>query len=153
PSLRIWPVPTRVELAEKLRLEAAQSLSRREFSRVFWQLNRQARDAYWSNIETLYFPFYAYEEILATVGDMPNQTNTLLRCMENLTGYVSANIEAGFAVSTLSTDSRLIADEAMRRQLLESYSSPLLASSGKEPARRVSIFISYANADLPAHVY
>ena len=85
PGLKTWPIPMRVELAEKNRLEAARSLMKDQFSSHLWHLTRTQRAEYWEGIEVLYFPYYAYEEILATIADPPRQSTTLLNSMEIIT--------------------------------------------------------------------
>jgi len=89
PDLRIYPVPTRVETGEKERLEIARSEAWAKFSPFLRHISRDELNRYWGEVEILYQPFYAYEEVLATFGDKPNQTNSLLASVERLTGYVT----------------------------------------------------------------
>lgn len=82
PGLKIWPIACRVESAEKARLDQARSIANERFANQIWQLNRQERALFWSRAEVTYFPYYAYEEILATVAERPGQRNTLLECLD-----------------------------------------------------------------------
>ena len=90
PGLKIFPVPMRVELSEKLKLDVANDLARQRFDPLLWHLTPEERGAYWSSVRVLYHPFYAYEEVLATFGDRPMQAQSvILPSMEALTGYLT----------------------------------------------------------------
>jgi cellulose biosynthesis protein BcsQ len=85
--LAIFPVVTRVELAEKERLDAARKRTRPLFSAYISGLNGEPAQGYWSDMEVLYQPYYAYEEILAPFGDPSGDgrsTNSMLSAMERL---------------------------------------------------------------------
>lgn len=82
PGLRIWPVPTRIELAEKDRLDAAREECRAAFDWYIGHLLRADKARYWSRMEVLHQAYYAYEEVLATFTDKPGQTNSMLAKME-----------------------------------------------------------------------
>lgn len=84
PTLRVWPLPMRVEDAEQERLELARAIARTRFSRVLGHLSPSEQDRYWGDIEVAYYPLYAYEEILAVFGDRPRQSRSLLASMEKL---------------------------------------------------------------------
>jgi hypothetical protein len=88
-GLRVWPVPTRVELGEKDKLDAARALARTNFGSFLDHLPHGSRDEYWDRVETLYYPWYAYEEVLATFGDKPGESKSLLAAAERLTGYLT----------------------------------------------------------------
>ena len=89
PSVKIWPVPMRIEFAEKERLEAAQALMRARFAGLMPHLTPDDEDRYWGKIEVPDHPFYAYEEALAVFGDRPHQSSSILEKMEVLAGYLS----------------------------------------------------------------
>ncbi len=92
PELPIFPVPTRVEKFEKKRLERAREAAHTKFDRLLDHLKKKNQtEQYWGHVEIFYEPFYAYEEMLATFGDKPNQTNSLLASTERLTGYLTEN--------------------------------------------------------------
>lgn len=111
PGLRIWPVPMRVELAEKQRLDAGRTLMRKEFINTVWQLNRDERNRYLSDCEVFYVPYYAYEEILATIAEKPGQSGTLLHYYEKLTDYITSH----------QIRSIRVIPESLRRDLLSRY--------------------------------
>jgi hypothetical protein len=135
PSLKVWPVPMRVELAEKDRLEAARAGARDRFSRFLWHVPLRERTDYWGGVEILYYPYYAYEEVLATIADSPGQTASLLASIERLSGHVTGH----------GSMPRL--ERAERKQLLARYlsaSRPVVPSAtGATP----KFFLSFSWAD------
>jgi hypothetical protein len=132
PGLRIWPVPTRVELHEKDRLDAARALARQQFAPLLWHVPARSRTDYWGGVEVLYFPYYAYEEILATIADRPRQTASLLNAMERLTTSITGAVSA---MPTLQTEER--------EQLLHRFE----AATRKAKPRTSRFFLSYAASD------
>ena len=84
PSLRIWPVPTRIDLAEKERLDIARLAARQAFGAYVRHVPRRERETYWGGVEVVHQAYYAYEEILATIADHPGQTLSMLASMEAL---------------------------------------------------------------------
>jgi formylglycine-generating enzyme required for sulfatase activity len=89
PTLKIWPVPTRVEAFEKDRLELASNMARARFSGLVHQLDPEQEDRYWGEIAVGYEPYYAYEEVLATFRDRPRQTSSMLARMETMASYLN----------------------------------------------------------------
>ncbi|MFO0817728.1 MAG: pYEATS domain-containing protein [Pirellulales bacterium] len=104
PGLKVWPVPTRVETAEKERLDWALDFAHQEYSRFLWHLRRDERETYWGRSAVYYVPFYAYDEQLATVFDRPHQSASLLASMEFLTGCLTGGQVT--AVAKLSSSER-----------------------------------------------
>ena len=87
---RVYPMATRVELAEKDKLEARRKLARQRFEPVVDFLTDASQlDDYFGSAEILYQPYYAYEEILATIADDRSARNALLPAFETLTGHIS----------------------------------------------------------------
>ena len=132
-ELRILPVPMRVEDGEQDKLEAA---------RDYWQLlhkefvsSHPEPSAYWANVEVPYTPYYAYEEILAAIGDRPGHRRTVLAACESLVSYLTdAEIQALVSIP-----------EFRRRQLQTRYhradqALPNAARLGGPPR----VFITYA---------
>lgn len=93
PSLRVWPLPMRIELAEKDRLEAARALARTRFASVFNHLPPDEADIYWGKAEVPYQPYYAYEEVLAIFRDRPREGHSLLGSMEIICGHLTGNAQ------------------------------------------------------------
>jgi len=89
-KFRILPVPTRVEINEKSKLEAAHAHAERRFSKFIDKGPREiAFLRYWGDLQVQYWPFYAFEEILAPFGDLPGQHNSVLAAAERLTAYLT----------------------------------------------------------------
>lgn len=85
----VLPVPTRIEFAEKKKLDLARARAQDRFGGLLTHLAPAEREAYWGRVELIYQPFYAYEEVLATFADQPGQPNSLLAAVERLTGYLT----------------------------------------------------------------
>jgi WD40 repeat protein/MinD-like ATPase involved in chromosome partitioning or flagellar assembly len=88
---RIFPIMCRVEQAEKEKLEKAREQARRSFTRVLRPLTELEQDAYWSTAQVLYWPWYAYEEVLAVFGDRRSYEGSVLASSE----MVAANVSDG----------------------------------------------------------
>ncbi|MGY5008281.1 FxSxx-COOH system tetratricopeptide repeat protein [Streptomyces sp. 900105755] len=129
-DIRILPVPMRVEDAEKERLEAGRDFAREAFAPFLHWLSEAQRERYWGEVEIPYKPFYAYEEIPATVAERPLQEGSLLSAFERLTDWITEGRVR--ALVPLPPDER--------RRLNTSY----LRTPRTVPAR---IFISYAPGD------
>ncbi len=86
--LQVFPVITRVELAEKKKLEARRKLARFVFDGFPAHKTHDEQSEYFDKMEVLYDPFYAYEEILASIADTPGQTNSVLATLERLSSEV-----------------------------------------------------------------
>jgi tetratricopeptide (TPR) repeat protein len=88
-GLRIFPVPMRIELAETDKLEVRRVYARRRFALFPEHLDGGQREQYWSDVEMLYVPYYAYEEVLAVFKDRPGATVSLLGAAERLTSHLT----------------------------------------------------------------
>lgn len=134
-GLRIWPVPTRVELAEKDRLEASRLVAREKFAAFLWHIPPLQRPEYWGGAEMLYFPYYAYEEVLATIADAPHNQASLLQAMERLASRLIGKTVVVPSVSAKEREELLLRYQSMQ---------PEISQATVEPGR---IFLSYSNAD------
>lgn len=104
--LRILPVPMRIENAEKDKRD----LRREEALASFTSLGIQ----FSSRIQFPYIPYYAYEEILSTFGDSPDDTGTFLESAERLTGLIT---EGRFSQLRVSNE------RVLRKEVLASYAT------------------------------
>jgi cellulose biosynthesis protein BcsQ len=111
-SFRIYPMPMRVETAEKEQLDRARGFARAAFAGIVRGLPESMRERYWSDIEVPYVPYYAYQEILATIADEPNLTISLLSSFERLKAHVQ-RVEI--------VTKPVFLPEGQRRQLKELY--------------------------------
>ena len=112
-KLAMYPMATRVELGEKEKVDAARRHARGVF-KDYVNGKSSSRD-YWSSMEVPYFPYYAYEEILATFGEVAGaeaSSNTLLDSMERVTQRITGH-------ESLRMPN---VDELVRRGVLSQYS-------------------------------
>lgn len=126
-GVRIWPVPMRVELSERDRLERARDDCRTRFDKFLRHLPAKERPEYWGSVEVLYQPYFAYEEVLAALAERRQQTGSLLRSFESLTSYITRG-----SVSELGQ-----VDDNLRAAALESY-----GDAGVGP-----FYLSYSSKD------
>lgn len=90
-GLQIFPVPMRIEMAETDKLEARRDYARRRFPLFPEHLDGGQREQYWSDVEMLYVPYYAYEEVLAVFKDRPGATASLLGSAERLASHLTGS--------------------------------------------------------------
>jgi len=90
-SFPIYPVPTRIENGEQVKLKSATEFSRRTFApfllhiqsdRSKVALNEQ--EVYWHEVETPYISFYAFEEVPAAFMEERGSLRGVLAPMERL---------------------------------------------------------------------
>jgi len=92
-DLEIYPVITRIELAEQDRLVAARRRAR-DLYRGFVASKEGGAREYWKDAEILYQPYYAYEEVLATFADETGRDfseSSLVAAMLRLARRVTGN--------------------------------------------------------------
>jgi len=138
PSLNIWPVPTRVELAEKERLDAARDAAKIAFDRFLGHLPRSERLDYWNDVQVMYQPYYAYEEVLAFFGDSRKSRGSMLEAMERIGSLVTypKKLSAGTIPETL------------RRETLRRFErSKLGAGPIAAEASSGMVYVSYSRID------
>ncbi|MEU6230971.1 FxSxx-COOH system tetratricopeptide repeat protein [Streptomyces sp. NPDC047042] len=129
--LRVLPVPMRVEGGETDRLEESRDYARWSFRKTLQFFPLPEREAYWGDVEVPYKSLYAYEEMLAPIGDRPHQEDTVLAACERLT----AHLTRGAVTECVAME------EAARRRLRRAYRA--------RPNRRMEydFCMSYAAAD------
>jgi cellulose biosynthesis protein BcsQ/pimeloyl-ACP methyl ester carboxylesterase len=91
-ELQILPVLSRVDVFERDKLEKRRELAKRRFT-PFLDTSGNP-DEYWGRAQTLYVPFYAYEEVLSVFKDDPNTTSSMLWSMVDLTNFIAQEKEA-----------------------------------------------------------
>jgi tetratricopeptide (TPR) repeat protein len=87
--VRILPVPMRVDNAEQERANAGRTTAMERFAELPAGLSADERIRYWRDVEVPYQAFYAYEEILATIGDLPGTRTSISASYERLAGYIT----------------------------------------------------------------
>jgi FxsC-like protein len=150
PTLRILPVPMRVEFAEKLKLDLAKDAARARFDPLLWHFSEAERAEYWERVQVSYQPFYAYEETLATFGDKPREADTLLSRIEVITEYLTRREVKRFP-PLLSDPS---ASEEKRLEWLAKFTrQPLpVKRSAKTADNKYWFYCSYARGDANEYV-
>ncbi|HYJ87053.1 MAG TPA: tetratricopeptide repeat protein [Pyrinomonadaceae bacterium] len=87
--IEIFPVPMRVENAEKIKLQNRKDYAKNKFKLFPNTLPGEKRDKYWGDVPVIYVPYYAYEEILAAFGDNSADKISVLAATEELTSYLT----------------------------------------------------------------
>jgi len=90
-EIAIFPVPMRVEPFEKTKLDVRREYAKEMFKLFPSHLPPQSRAQFQEDTQVKYLPYYAYEEILATFGNRPGESDTtsLLAPAERLTAYLT----------------------------------------------------------------
>ena len=104
-ALRVFPVPMRVEIAEKDMLERARSLARKKFDPFVVDLHTDP-EQYWKEVEFMYVPYYAYNEILPAFAERPSE-RSLLASSERLLWYLT-NGEVSQSVPVSDSERELV---------------------------------------------
>jgi tetratricopeptide (TPR) repeat protein len=128
-TVRILPVPMRVENYEASKLEAGRDYARQEFRSFLTELGDDL-DRYWGDVEIPYKPLYAYEEILATIAERPLVENSVLASYERLAGWLTDRQVTGLPPL----------DEEARRKLLVQFER-------RRPTTSYDVLVSYAPVD------
>jgi tetratricopeptide (TPR) repeat protein len=118
-SIRVLPVPMRVDLGEQERVDASRAYASRMFEGFPAGMSDSDRRAYWANVEVPYRPFYAFEETLAVFGDTPGAPGSMLSSFERITSYITDGAVTGLPTmdEDLRNNTRL---KFIRRPPLES---------------------------------
>jgi hypothetical protein len=125
----IFPVPTRIDVGEKDKLDFAREYTQSKFSPFIEHITDQPR--YWGGVEILHFPFYSYEEVLATFGDKPGAANSLLAAAERITCYLTPGEPIAWAAPSDADRQRILLQYAR-----QSSSTRDLAARQVEAAER-----------------
>jgi tetratricopeptide (TPR) repeat protein len=129
-NIRILPVPMRIDDAEKEKLDAGRALARARFHRFPSGLTEEEANQYWGSVEIPYKPYYAYEEVLATFGDLPGHSGSILAAFERLANAI--------------TEGRAAALPPMREELRLEYQA---AFTRRQVLPRSDLYLSYVPED------
>jgi formylglycine-generating enzyme required for sulfatase activity/cellulose biosynthesis protein BcsQ len=124
PTVKIWPLPTRVDPSEKDRLEVAQTIARVRFTGLLSHLDPEEEDKYWDEIPVPYEAYYAYEEVLATFRERSRRPSSMLVGMERIAGYLTGG----------PSSSPDVIDEAQRSKGLAAFISRAASDVAEELA-------------------
>ncbi|MCP4545492.1 MAG: tetratricopeptide repeat protein, partial [bacterium] len=133
----VFPILTRVERAEKDKLDLARRYARTQFDKFLMRLSTRRRDEYWGRVEVPHDPWYAYEELLATFRDDPHQRDSLLTAIENIAAYVTRD-----KVNRLVPPDEKVRAEVLRRfarRPIEELRKVKTATNEKSPVGEVAI--------------
>lgn len=126
PAIQVFPIPMRVENGEKEKLELRREYAMKHFDRFPVHVPHNQRGDYWGEVEVLYVPYYAYEEILAPFGDKRGRTVSLLASVERLTAYLTQDDPQGVV-------KRMVAPpEAERQRVLAEYARKFFEATAAE---------------------
>jgi len=131
--IEVFPVPMRVELAEKERLERARAFARRQFDGFLLRIPSDERISYWRDVEILYEPYYAYEEVLAAFSDSTGGSYSLLSAVERLCYRLAGRLVYETPPPSSPARERVLSVYARRFSLTDDgYTAPALTP---EPIR------------------
>ena len=112
-TFRIYPVPMRVEQSEYKKKQTAISLVKRTFSSYLVGLSGDEQSKYWGSLQMAYVPVYAFEEIPAVFGDLPDDQLSVSVFITRLTQMITQ--ESTIGLKALSEGMRLKAFEWFQR--------------------------------------
>lgn len=95
-DFRILPVPTRVELAEKEKLDRRKEFARWRFDPFIGRIPAAQRRAFWAAVEVPYVPYFAYEEILAPFNEDPRDPKSCLAAFVRITEQITEGEVSAF---------------------------------------------------------
>lgn len=86
PPLAVWPVAMRIEPSESERLRQRWELAQQRFAGLLDHLPPPRRGSYWSAVQVPYIPLVAYEEVLASVANLPGdpRSTNMLACVNSV---------------------------------------------------------------------
>ena len=93
-DIAFYPMATRIENAEKERLEIARTYARDRLAGFVPSQNASLEHSYWDSMEVSYRPYYAFEEVLSAFGDATGSTravDTMLSQMEAMARCVAGD--------------------------------------------------------------
>lgn len=95
-NITIFPVPMRIDHTQQENVDAGLTLAVSMFTGLPAGMSEEQRRQYWAEVEVPYRSSYAYEEMLATIGDRAGSQVGLLPSYERIAAHIT-----GGAVSTL----------------------------------------------------
>lgn len=122
---RMFAVPMRVDPDDTDRLALRQAFARETFADVLSRAGISKLADYWALVEVPHRSFYAYEEVLSTFKDDPNDPKTLLSAFVRLTRYLTDGAVAEYRL-TIAPDER--------QRILDRYASTPEAASRVSPS-------------------
>ena len=135
-GLRVLPVPMRVDISEKERVDAARAVARERFDRFLDWLDDDQVEEYWGQVEIPYVPFYSLEEVLA-VFDSSHTRTSMLPAVAGVVSWITER-DVTRAPSV---------DAAVRDRELGRFLRPVRRAATAENAENFVFYLSYASND------
>src|SRR5262249_29266351 len=125
-EISIYPARMRVEPLEKTKLDKRREYAKEMFKASPAPLPPQSRAQFQEDTQVKYLPYYAYEEILATFGNRPgeSESTSLLAPSERLTAYLTEHLPGG-RISRMEASEQL---ESRRRSVLALFEGKQIAA-------------------------
>jgi hypothetical protein len=111
-KIGLFPLATRIENAEQVRLEVARNYARSSLSTFLPAAAQSSPRQYWDQMELSYRPAYAFEEILAAFGDatgVAGASDTMLSQTETMSRRVAGD-EKLFMPEIIEADRERVLD-------------------------------------------
>jgi tetratricopeptide (TPR) repeat protein len=115
-SIRVLPVPMRVDPAEKAKADIGRAVAKARFAGLPADLDADERDRYWDRVQVPHWAYYGYEELLAAFEDDPGVPGSMLAAYERLTAEITEG-----AITDLPA-----LDPALRKQVSDQYQRRLV---------------------------
>ncbi|GKS59432.1 hypothetical protein YTPLAS18_29590 [Nitrospira sp.] len=88
-TFRVFPVPSRADPFEVLKLERRQAFARKLFAPLLEDLQKSEHNAYWAGVEVPYNAFLNYEEVLSPLIFNPDDPKLPMVSVLRLASYVT----------------------------------------------------------------
>lgn len=146
---RIFPVPMRVDSGESERLAVRQAFARDSFVDTLGHLAQAAISEYWKAVEIPYTVFYAYEEVLASFKDDPQDPKSVLAAMLRLTRHVSDGDVTDYRLALAPAENRKFLEAFAETTVLTATRKALAESQRETPEQALARTAETALAGMP----
>jgi MinD-like ATPase involved in chromosome partitioning or flagellar assembly len=156
-EIPIYPVPTRIENGEQVKLKLATAYARHKFAPFLLHVQSdrskivlEEQAAYWHEVETPYISFYAFEEVPAAFMEERGSLRGILAPTERLAARLSDQRVTALKSETDELRKRVVAayefredEEQARKVAWDAAAAPrsgvgtVFASVGRDLARRL----------------
>ena len=95
-TFRIFPMTTRVELSEHDRRLIAMERVKKIFGTYLVDLDAAQKEEYWGQMQVVYIPYYAFEEIPALFGNPANEAISMSASTSTMVRHITRAAVTGF---------------------------------------------------------
>jgi cellulose biosynthesis protein BcsQ len=138
-GLRVLPVPMRVDVSEKERVDAAREVARERFDPFLDWLDDEQLEDYWGDVEMPYVPFYSLEEVLA-VFDRPRSRGSVLAALGGIVSWLTSK-----EITSLPSY-----EADVRERELARFMRPVKRNTRPRGEGRYVFYVSYSGGDRDA---